>query len=195
MAYHACIVGLGNVGAQYRKHRHNAGFWFVESLAQQAGAVFNEQKKFFSRTAEVVVAGRAILLVCPNTLMNLSGQAVLALLNFYKLSPERLIVAHDELDFPPGVVRWKKGGGHGGHNGLRDIMRVLPGQSFNRLRLGIGHPGCASRVHGYVLSPPNTTDQQKIDQALESGRDILPLWVNGDIDQAIEQLHSQPQQN
>ena len=185
------IVGLGNPGSEYRGTRHNAGADFVEALARDAGCTLQSDSKFFGLTGRAIVAGHDLRLLIPTTYMNRSGQSVAALAGFYKISPEQILVAHDELDIPAGSARFKKGGGHGGHNGLRDIVPALGNNSdFFRLRIGIGHPGHASRVSGYVLSTPSADDRRKIDASIEEALASLPLLLDGDDTRAMTRLHS-----
>lgn len=152
------IVGLGNPGSKYEQTRHNAGFWFVEEIARLKGAHFRPEAKFSGDVCKVVLEGRDIWLLKPNTFMNLSGQSVNKLASFYKIPKDNILVAHDELDLDPGVVRLKTGGGHGGHNGLRDIINHL-GKEFQRLRIGIGHPGSRDDVVDYVLHRASKTNR------------------------------------
>ena len=185
------IVGLGNPGSEYRGTRHNAGADFVEALARDAGCTLQTDSKFFGLTGRATVAGHDLRLLIPTTYMNRSGQSVAALARFYKISPEQILIAHDELDIPAGSARFKKGGGHGGHNGLRDIVPALGNSSgFHRLRIGIGHPGHASRVSGYVLSAPSAEDRQKIDDSISEALAALPLLLDGDDTKAMTRLHS-----
>jgi PTH1 family peptidyl-tRNA hydrolase len=185
------IVGLGNPGSEYRGTRHNAGADFVEALAREAGCTLQSDSKFFGLTGRATVAGHDLRLLIPTTYMNRSGQSVAAIARFYKISPEQILIAHDELDIPAGSARFKKGGGHGGHNGLRDIVPALGNDSgFFRLRIGIGHPGHASRVSGYVLSAPSADDRRKIDASIEEALASLPLLLDGDDTRAMTRLHS-----
>lgn len=186
------IVGLGNPGAEYEHTRHNAGFWLLDQLATDIGASFALDKGFFGFVAKGSVQGRPVILLKPTTFMNRSGQAVGAVMNFYKLTPEQLLVAHDELDLMPGHVKLKQGGGHAGHNGLRDIMTVTSNPKFWRLRVGIGHPrtlGLAQQVAAFVLSPPRRDEREQIDSALERCRAVMPGLVAGDFAKATSQLH------
>lgn len=185
------IVGLGNPGAQYEQTRHNAGFWFVEAIARRHGGSFKSENKFLGEACKVLVEGKELWLLKPMTFMNKSGQAIAALARFYKIDPENILVAHDELDLPPGAVRLKQGGGHGGHNGLRDTITQLGGsRDFQRLRIGIGHPGHSSQVTGYVLGKAPADEQRLMEQAIDDALDILPLAVNGELQKAMNQLHS-----
>ncbi len=185
------IVGLGNPGSEYEKTRHNAGFFLVERLAQLYHRQLKRENKFHGSVAKVSIEGHNVWLLKPSTFMNRSGQAVAALAKFYKIAPEAILIAHDELDLEPGTVRLKRGGGHGGHNGLCDTMAQLGGsKTFQRLRIGIGHPGHASKVSNYVLSRAGKGDQQQIDDAIEHAIQIIPLVVNGEDQQAMNLLHS-----
>ena len=184
------IVGLGNPGNEYANTRHNAGFWFVDEVARQFGGNFKSEKKFNGEVARAVVHGRDIILLKPMTYMNLSGQALQPLMNFYKVKLENVLVAHDELDLPVGSIRLKQGGGHGGHNGLRDIIANCGGNNFQRLRIGIGHPGDKSRVTGHVLKKADSEDQQAIEDCIKRAMDELDLIVNGDSQKAMQKLHS-----
>lgn len=184
------IVGLGNPGKEYQDTRHNAGFWFVDELARQQGASFKPEKKFHGEVVRCRLAGEECWLLKPQTFMNLSGQAVQALANFYKISVESILVVHDELDLDAGVVRLKDGGGHGGHNGLRDIINKMGGNKFLRLRIGIGHPGDKSRVTGHVLNKVTTDDRIEIERAIDSAIAELPLIMSGEIQRAMNTLHS-----
>ena len=186
-----CVIGLGNPGDRYAGTRHNAGFWFVDQLARHYGGIFRGEAKFFGEVCRIVVGGRECWLFKPMTYMNRSGQAVGAFARFYKLAPEELLVAHDELDLPPGAVKLKKGGGHGGHNGLRDITSALGGDNaFLRLRVGIGHPGHKDAVVDYVLSRPSNDDVQAVLQALERALPRVPELLAGDTQKAMHRLHS-----
>lgn len=184
------IVGLGNPGPEYEHTRHNAGFWFVNAVAAAHAVPFRMEKKFHGEVARFYAGGHEIWLLKPDTFMNLSGQAVQALARFYKIDLEHILVAHDDLDLPPGTVRLKQGGGHGGHNGLRDIVSKMGGNGFQRLRLGIGHPGDKNKVTGHVLKKSSTDDQVEIERAIEQAMKVLPDVINGDLQKAMNQLHS-----
>ncbi|WP_178863590.1 aminoacyl-tRNA hydrolase [Thiomicrorhabdus cannonii] len=184
------IVGLGNPGAQYEQTRHNAGFWFVEEVARQYGAVFRPESKFSGEVARIQVGGRDCWLLKPSTFMNRSGQAIHAIANFYKISPQSILVVHDELDLPAGAAKLKVGGGHGGHNGLRDTIAKM-GAEFARLRLGIGHPGHRDQVVDYVLKAPSKIDRQKLDDAIYEASRVVPELLQGDFAKAMQQLHTQ----
>jgi len=181
------IAGLGNPGPRYIATRHNAGFWFVDQIAEQAHEQFRREAKFFG---EVCRIDSKYWLLKPNTFMNHSGQAVAALANYYKIPVEQILVVHDELDFPPGIARLKQAGGDGRHNGLKDIICHL-GNKFLRLRLGIGHPGRSSEVVNYVLDSASRDDQVAIENAMDAALATIPLILAGDINKAMQQLHSQ----
>ena len=184
------IVGLGNPGREYAEHRHNAGFWWVERIASARGVTLNPDKKFYGLAARAHLAGHEVWLLEPQTYMNRSGQAVGALASFYKITPEEILVVHDELDLPPGEAKLKKGGGHGGHNGLRDIIAHLGGADFWRLRLGIGHPGDKSQVADFVLHPPRREEQGLIEDAMDKSLPLLPQLLAGDFSAAMLKLHT-----
>ncbi len=185
----ALIVGLGNPGTQYGATRHNAGFWFLDAIARSYGGQFHGDAKFHGDLCRITVDGKRVWLLKPSTFMNRSGQAVAALARFYKISPEQILVVHDELDLSPGVARLKKGGGHGGHNGLRDIAAQL-GKDYRRLRLGIGHPGVGRDVSAYVLNRAPAVEERLIEAAMAEAQAVLPLIVQGDFDKAMNRLHS-----
>ena len=185
------IIGLGNPGPEHARTRHNAGFWFVDALAQHAGARFGLESKLFGETAKVEVAGRSLWLLKPATYMNLSGKSVTAALRFWKIEPEEALLAHDELDLPPGVARLKFDGGHGGQNGVRDTMRLLGHGRFHRLRIGIGHPGHKDKVTSWLLKGgPGKDDGILIDRAIDDALGVLPLAVAGDFNEAMKRLHT-----
>lgn len=175
------IVGLANPGAKYEGTRHNAGEWLINEIARQFNVSLKEEAKFFGKVAKINAAGGEVRLLVPTTFMNLSGKAVGALANFYRIKPEEILVAHDELDLPPGVAKIKQGGGHGGHNGLKDIIASLGNSNnFYRVRIGIGHPGSKELVAGYVLGKPSPQDQEKINAAVdEAGRCVDVLFKDG----------------
>ena len=186
------IVGLGNPGPEYDQTRHNAGALFVERVASAQGVSLNPDRKFFGLTGKFTHQGQDVRLLIPTTYMNRSGQAVAALAGFYRIEPEAILVAHDELDMPPGVAKLKKGGGHGGHNGLRDIIAQLGNQNgFYRLRLGIGHPGHSSQVSGYVLGRAPQAEREKLDASIDFALGVLPDILAGDWTRAMQRLHTQ----
>jgi PTH1 family peptidyl-tRNA hydrolase len=185
------IVGLGNPGQAYEGTRHNAGAFFISELTRRAGATLSTESKFFGQMARITLADKDLRLLVPSTFMNESGKSVAAAANFFRIPPDEILIAHDELDIPAGQARFKQGGGHGGHNGLRDIIPALGGkQDFHRLRIGIGHPGHASKVSGYVLAKPSAGDRQAIDQIIDEAADALPLLLNEDAVKAMTRLHS-----
>lgn len=185
------IVGLANPGQQYQDTRHNAGAWFVAELARQQGATLSQEARFFGETARIFLDGNDIRLLIPSTFMNHSGRAIAAIAGFYKILPEEILIAHDELDLPPGSARFKTGGGHGGHNGLRDTITQLGNnKGFHRLRIGIGHPGSADKVTAYVLGKPSTEDRTAIDHTIDEALRCLPWAICGDWAKAMNQLHS-----
>ena len=184
------IVGLGNPGPEHARTRHNAGFWFVDALAQQCGARFGLESKLFGETAKVEVAGQSVWLLKPATFMNLSGKSITAALRYWKIEPEQMLVVHDDLDLPPGAARLKFDGGHGGQNGLRDLFAHLGHGRFHRLRLGIGHPGHKDRVTGWVLGRPSAGDEAAIIDAVARSLEVLPLVVEGRFEEAMKRLHT-----
>lgn len=186
----ALIAGLGNPGREYESTHHNAGFWFVDALAAAQGAVFKPEKKFHGDVARFTHDGEPVWLLKPDTFMNLSGQAVAALARFYKIATENILVVHDELDLPLGVMRLKQDGGHGGHNGLRDIICSLGGNNFLRLRIGIGHPGDKDKVTGHVLKKSSLSDRKQIEAGIDEAMAVLPKVLEGDLQSAMNELHT-----
>ncbi|MFK7857277.1 MAG: aminoacyl-tRNA hydrolase [Granulosicoccus sp.] len=184
------IAGFGNPGPEYANTRHNAGFWYIDQLADHLGASFSSDKRFFSQVASAQVNGRKLLLVKPMNYMNNSGQGLAAVARFFKVESNRILVAHDELDIPPGHIRLKNAGGHGGHNGLRDSVARLGNGNFWRLRIGIGHPGHKSAVSGYVLKRASADDQRLIEEAIELALRESMTIIDGDINVATKALHS-----
>ncbi len=184
------IVGLGNPGSQYEETRHNAGFWLVDLLAQRHGGLFKTESKFHGQTCRIRIAGVECWLLKPSTYVNRSGRSVSSLASYFKIPLEEMLIVHDELDLPPGEIRLKKGGGHAGHNGLRDIMSAMGGCDFWRLRLGIDHPGSAGQVVDYVLGRPSREDAEAIGLALEKVTDTLLLIVQGEQQKVMNLLHS-----
>jgi PTH1 family peptidyl-tRNA hydrolase len=184
------IVGLGNPGPQYEATRHNAGAMFVEAVAREYHAELQIEKRFFGFVARTSIASQDVRLLIPTTYMNRSGQAIAALATFYKIKPDEILLAHDELDLEPGIARLKQGGGHGGHNGLRDTISALANNAgFARLRLGIGHPGSSDQVTAYVLSKAPATEQSAIKAAIQESLKVLPMVTTGDLAGAMNQLH------
>ncbi|MEO6075192.1 MAG: aminoacyl-tRNA hydrolase [Dokdonella sp.] len=184
------LVGLGNPGADYARTRHNAGFWFIDALAEREGARWGYETKLHGEVAKVVVADQPLWLLKPSTFMNKSGLSVTAALRYYKFEPEEAMLAHDDLDLPPGTARFKFDGGHGGQNGLRDTMEHLGHGRFHRLRIGIGHPGSKDRVTSWVLGRPSSSDENAIIDSIARAGDALPLAVAGQFERAMSQLHT-----
>ncbi len=184
------IIGLGNPGREYEATRHNAGFWWVDEFSRIYGASFREEGKFHGMVARIALRGHEIHLLKPQTFMNVSGRAVGALAQFYKILPRHILVVHDELDLPPGSAKLKLGGGHGGHNGLKDIIAHLGTPEFWRLRIGIGHPGERDAVTKYVLNAPRHEERMLIDEAMQRAQDVAPLFVEGKLEAAMLKLHS-----
>ena len=183
------FVGLGNPGAQYEDTRHNAGFWWIDQICAQTSSKTSLEAKFFGHSGRL--NGQAdTWLLTPTTFMNASGRAVAALARFYKIAPEAVLVIHDELDLPPGTARLKQGGGHGGHNGLKDIAAQLGSNNFWRLRLGIGHPGERSEVVNYVLHAPMREEMQQIESAMDASTLVLPQLLQGEFSAAMLKLHT-----
>ena len=188
------IVGLGNPGVDYEHTRHNAGANFLINLAHSYQANFSVESKFFGLCASCVINQKTVHLLIPTTFMNVSGLAVAAVANFYKIDPEAILVVHDELDLLPGMARFKLGGGHGGHNGLKDIIRALANNNkFARLRIGIGHPGNAKQVSHYVLKKATDSEQQLIDDSMDRACKMIPAVCGGHWEQAMRELHTTPQ--
>jgi PTH1 family peptidyl-tRNA hydrolase len=185
------IVGLGNPGPEYEKTRHNAGQWFVEQLARRYNVPLKADPKYFGLTGKFLLNGHEIKLLIPTTYMNLSGKAVAAMAQFFKVAPEQILVAHDEMAIAPGVAKFKLGGGHAGHNGLKDITSKLGNNAnFYRLRLGIGHPGHKDLVTGYVLGKAPQAEQKLIEDALDESLRCLELWQKDGLVKAQHRLHS-----
>ena len=185
----ALLAGLGNPGSRYADTRHNVGHWFIELLQRQYPVSFKLEKKFKAETGHFQFEERTIRVVVPNTFMNLSGQSIAPMASFYRIPPEQILIVHDELDLPPGSIRLKAGGGHGGHNGLRDISRRLGTGNYQRLRIGIGHPGSERDVSGYVLSRPDFADKKLIEESMDRALSSLPLVLAGNMQEAMNQLH------
>lgn len=183
------IVGLGNPGRDYVRTRHNAGFWWITQCAESLRVVLKPESRFFGVTGRNIT-GPEINLLMPQTFMNLSGKSVAALANYYKISVDEILVVHDELDLSPGVARLKQGGGHGGHNGLKDIVAQLGSAQFWRLRLGIGHPGHKNEVANYVLNPPRADEGDLIELSIIQSLSILPEILRGDFAAAMLKLHT-----
>ena len=187
------IVGLGNPGEKYERTRHNAGYWWVDAIADRKRAAWKKETKFSGFTTRVEEGGREFILLKPSTYMNESGRSVSALVRFFKVEPGELLVVHDELDLPPGAVKLKRGGGTGGHNGLEDIVESLGTKDFWRLRVGIGHPGDKDLVADYVLKPARRAEQDAIDPPFERSYDLLPRLAAGRMQDAMTWLHTTPE--
>jgi PTH1 family peptidyl-tRNA hydrolase len=183
------VVGLGNPGRKYEATRHNAGFWWVENLAEAHHVPLRSEAAFAGRVGRLAGEPHDCWLLLPQTYMNLSGRSVHALSSFYKIAPEQILVVHDELDLPPGAARLKQGGGVAGHNGLKDIAAHL-GPDFWRLRIGIGHPGDRAVVADYVLHPPSAEDTELISAAIERSLEVWPSIARGDVAAAMHKLHT-----
>jgi len=184
------IVGLGNPGADYVDTRHNAGFWLIDEIAAEQGLSFRFEKRDNADECKFTAAGRDVILQKPQTFMNRSGQSVAAVARYFKIAPQEILVIHDELDLPPGTNRLKHGGGHGGHNGLRDIVNHLGSREFFRIRVGIGHPGDAKQVVNYVLRKPSVAELGAIESANRDTLAVMPLVLEGSIEKAMHALHS-----
>jgi PTH1 family peptidyl-tRNA hydrolase len=183
------IAGLGNPEERYARTLHNAGFWFVDTLAKKYGGDFRYEKKFDAEYCRVSLRGDDIWLVKPQSYMNLSGGPIRGMLDYYRLRPEHLLVAHDEIDLPPGTIRFKKGGGHGGHNGIRDIIRHC-GAEFMRLRIGVGHPGTSSEVTNYVLKRGAGDVEAAVERTIDDAIAVLPTLIDDGLNAAMKELHT-----
>ena len=186
------FVGLGNPGFEYEGTRHNAGFWWLEALAAKLKLTLNTERAYKGLVARGNTSGQAFWLLEPQTFMNLSGQSVGALANFYKIKPEEILVVHDELDIPPGQAKVKFGGGHAGHNGLRDIHTKLGSSDYWRLRIGIGHPGIREEVINWVLQKPMQEHREAIHASIARSLDAVPLLLSGDMEAATKLIHTKP---
>ena len=184
------IAGLGNPGSKYEQTRHNAGFWFVDAVARRYDAGFRAESRYKSDVARCWIDDHDCRLQKPMDFMNCSGMPVASLAAFYRIPRQAILVVHDELDLPPGTVRLKKGGGHGGHNGLRDLIPKLGGNDFMRLRIGIGHPGHRDDVTGHVLKPATRDERDAIETAIDAAIQVLPDIVDGKLDRAMKELHT-----
>jgi peptidyl-tRNA hydrolase, PTH1 family len=184
------VVGLGNPGRKYQATRHNAGFWWVERLAERIGVGLRAEGRFQGLAGRLSPPNGNTWLLLPETFMNHSGRAVAALASFYRIAPSDILVVHDELDLPPGTVKLKKGGGAGGHNGVSDIASQLGTKDFWRLRIGIGHPGVRDEVIDYVLCAPRAEERSAIDDAIERSLEVWPLLAEGKMETAMHKLHT-----
>ena len=189
MTYLSIIAGLGNPEDKYERTLHNAGFWFVDALARKYGGQFRYEKKFDADYCRINLHGDDVWLVKPQSYMNMSGGPVRAMLDYYRLKAEHLLVAHDEIDLPPGTVRLKQGGGHGGHNGMRDVIRHC-GADFMRLRLGVGHPGEKSKVTGHVLKRASSDVESVVERNIDDAVDVMPVLVDEGLNAAMKKLHT-----
>jgi len=184
------IAGLGNPGRKYERDRHNAGFQFVQRLAERCGAALRADAKFHGIVGRITAPAGEVWVLMPQTYMNESGRSVAQLARFYKIEPGEILVVHDELDFAPGTVKLKLGGGVAGHNGLKDVHAALGTQAFWRLRIGIGHPGDRDAVADYVLRPPRPEERALLDDAIERALDVAPLILADDLNGAMHKLHT-----
>jgi len=187
----ALIAGLGNPGNKYAETRHNSGFWFIHALQQQYGFTLREDKRYKALTGSFENDSGTVRVIAPQTFMNLSGDSVVPFSRFYRIPINQILVAYDELDLDPGSIRLKLDGGHGGHNGLRDIMNKSGAKDFKRLRIGIGHPGDSRKVSGYVLSKPSSADKISIDAAISRSLNVMPEILEGDFPKAMNFLHDE----
>ena len=183
------FIGLGNPGARYEATRHNAGAWLLDRVARRYASGFRAMARCFGAMADAEIEGMRVRLFRPDTFMNHSGRAAAAAAGFYKVPVERILIAHDEIDLPAGTVRLKRGGGHGGHNGLRDVVPCLGGAGFSRIRIGVGHPGSRERVVGHVLDRPPPGERAAIDEAIERVVEHVGRIVGGDLEGAMNALH------
>ena len=186
------FVGLGNPGADYEATRHNAGFWWIDALAQQLGVRLVPDKSYQGLVARATMNGDTVWLLKPQTFMNLSGRSVAAIARFFKIAPDQILVVHDELDILPGLLKLKQGGSHAGHNGLRDIHDQLGSADYWRLRIGIGHPGVKSEVIHWVLQKPTQAQRQTIEDCIERSLATMPLLLAGEMGKATMALHTKP---
>ncbi|MEM7206913.1 MAG: aminoacyl-tRNA hydrolase [Pseudomonadota bacterium] len=184
------IVGLGNPGSEYAETRHNAGFWLVDEIARTDRQTFASETRFHGDVATTQIGARKVRLLKPTTFMNRSGQSVATMARYFKIPVENVLVVHDELDLSAGDARIKFGGGHGGHNGLRDMIAHFGSPNFWRIRLGISHPGHQSDVVNYVLKPPSRDDREKIDETISVILSVMPMVVDNDIQKATQKVHS-----
>ena len=187
------FVGLGNPGPEYEDTRHNAGFWYIDDLARKLGVSLQPDRAYHGLVARANTAQGPVWLLQPQTYMNLSGKSVSALARFFKINPDEILVVHDELDLLPGQVKLKKGGGHGGHNGLRDIHAQLGTPDYWRLRLGIGHPGVKHEVANYVLRKPPQSEREAVFKCIDLALTATEPMLQGDLSKAVALVHAQPQ--
>ncbi len=187
----AVIAGLGNPEDRYADTLHNAGFWCVDELARRVGGVFKYEKRFDSDVCKVTIHGADVWLVKPQSYMNLSGRPIRSVLDYYRIPVDRLLVTHDEIDLPPGTVRLKSGGGHGGHNGVRDVIQHC-GRDFLRLRIGVGHPGEKDKVTGHVLRRAGGDIDPLLQRSVDEAADIVPVLIDKGLNEAMKELHTKP---
>jgi len=190
MAALRLIAGLGNPGPLHARQRHNAGFWWADALAREHGVSYSAEPKLFGSATKVQIECASVWVLKPATFMNRSAQSVLAALRFWKVEPEEMLVVHDDLDLPPGTAKLKFDGGHGGQNGLRDLLGQLGHGRFHRLRIGIGHPGHKDQVTAWVLGRASADDEASILRSIDNALGVLPLVIRGDLNQAMKQLHT-----
>jgi PTH1 family peptidyl-tRNA hydrolase len=183
------IIGLGNPGPRYAGTRHNAGFWFVDRLAEKYSCSFTSGHKFTGEIARFRSGANEYLMLKPRTSMNESGRSVQAMMSYYGISPEQILVVHDEIDFDPGIIRIKQGGGAAGHNGVRDIISCIGSNAFPRIRIGVGHPGRKDKVIGSVLGKPTRAQRKLIENAIDQGLEVFPLILTGEYHKAMNLLH------
>ncbi len=184
------IVGLGNPGKDYQLHRHNVGFWFIDALARLYSGSFKKEPKFFGELAQIIIAGTKTYLLKPNTYMNHSGRSIQSVAKFYQINVDEILVAHDDLDIPPGTIKIKLSGGHGGHNGIKDTIKALSGNDFYRLRIGIGRPDDKSKIVDFVLHPANKSEEGHIQDALLDALNVIEQVSQGETAQAMKTLHT-----
>jgi len=184
------IIGLGNPGTRYAGTRHNAGFWFIDRLAKQHSCSFSGGQKFAGDIARFSSQGREYQLLKPRTYMNESGRSVQAIMNYFGITPDEILVVHDEIDFAPGIIRIKLGGGAAGHNGIGDIINCIGSNAFLRIRIGVGHPGDKDKVIGAVLGKPTRAERKMIEHAIDRGIEVFPLILNGEYPKAMSLLHT-----
>lgn len=184
------IVGLGNPGKDYQMHRHNIGFWFCDALARLYTSFFKKESKFFGEVAQINISGISVRLLKPSTYMNTSGKSIQSIAKCYQINADEILIAHDELDLNPGIVRIKLSGGHSGHNGLRDTIKALGRKDFYRLRIGIGHPNDKSKVAAFVLHAPNKSELKPIQNTLIDSLNVIGQLAKGEVESAIKTLHS-----
>lgn len=188
------VAGLGNPGLRHEQTRHNAGFWFVDELSSRCGALFRPEAKFSGQVGKISLAGLEVWLLKPTTFMNRSGLSLSSFCSYFRIPPHRILVVHDEIDLPPGSVRLKRAGGHGGHNGLRDVIAHI-GREFWRLRLGVGHPGHRDQVIEYVLSRAAKPEEESIRQGIMQAVEVMDLVISGEMEKAMHRLHSKPKES